>query len=191
MTYLSRCAWLTADPLYQAYHDNEWGRPCYDAKNLFAQLMLEGQQAGLSWLTVLRKRESYRKVFANFDPSVIAQYDEHHVAKLVQNPDIIRHRKKIEAIIHNAGCWVREEQSGRDWVEYLWRYAPDKKNRDIRLSDIPTQTTESVALSHALKLDGFRYVGPTICYAFMQAVGMVNDHDQQCFKYVCHAPEYV
>ncbi len=94
MTYLSRCAWVTADPLYQAYHDNEWGRPCYDAKNLFSQLMLEGQQAGLSWLTVLRKRESYRKVFANFDPSVIAQYNEHHVVKLVQNPEIIRHRKK-------------------------------------------------------------------------------------------------
>lgn len=179
----NRCAWCLSDPIYITYHDQEWGKPIYDDQTLFAMLCLEAMQAGLSWLTILKRRANYYAVFDGFDPHKIAQYNEQKVDELMQNDGIIRHRAKIQAIINNAKAYLRiaEQQS---FADYLWGLTTtDGKpiiSRPTQLQDIPTQTDVSAKLAKQLKKDGFAFVGATTCYAFMQAVGMVNDHLQSC-----------
>ncbi|MFQ6372542.1 DNA-3-methyladenine glycosylase I [Shewanella sp. YIC-542] len=180
-----RCGWVSDDPLYQQYHDEEWGRPVYDSQRLFAKLCLDGQQAGLSWLTVLRKQHNYEAFFAGFNPQVIAAYDDDKVEQLLQNPGIIRNRAKVKSIIQNARAYVRFTQQGNDFSEFLWGFVggTPQQNHFTALAQVPAQTAESQAMSKALKKLGFNFCGPTICYAFMQAVGMVNDHLQDCCCY--------
>lgn len=180
-----RCAWCGQDPLYQAYHDDEWGVPCHDDRQLFAMLCLEGMQAGLSWITILKRREGYYRAFDDFDANKIAQYDESKVDELMQNADIIRHRLKIEAIIANAKAYLKVVQN-QSFSDYIWGIVAKHQaqtpliNHPKDMSDIPAQTTASIALSKQLKKDGFKFVGPTICYAYMQACGMVDDHVMDC-----------
>lgn len=180
-----RCAWAGEDPLYIAYHDEEWGLPVHDDRSLFEFLVLEGAQAGLSWLTVLRKRESYREAFDHFDVEKVAEYDEAKVAELLENPGIIRNRLKVRAAIANAQATlkVREEFGSLD--AYLWSFVEGKPvvNNWTALGQIPAETETSKAMSKDLKRRGFRFVGPTICYAHMQATGMVNDHLVDCFRF--------
>jgi DNA-3-methyladenine glycosylase I len=181
----TRCGWVTTDPLYLAYHDTEWGVPEHDDQRLFELLILEGAQAGLSWLTILRKRENYRQAFAHFDAGTIAAFGEKQVAALLTNQGIVRNRLKIAATIQNARVFldVREEYGG--FARYLWQFvggAP-KTNAWRTLKEIPAKTAESDAMSKALTKQGFKFVGSTICYAFMQATGMVNDHTVDCFRY--------
>jgi DNA-3-methyladenine glycosylase I len=180
-----RCSWCHSDDLYRAYHDDEWGQPSRDPHHLFEMLNLEGQQAGLSWITILRKREGYRRAFCDFDPVRIAQFDDSDVERLVLDASIIRHRGKIEAIIGNARAWLAMQESGTDPVEFLWGFVggESKINRPTELSEVPSQTDESKAMSKALKKAGFRFVGPTTCYAFMQAAGLVNDHLCGCYQH--------
>lgn len=182
---LIRCEWCGDDPLYQAYHDNEWGVPLYDDKKLFEFLILEGAQAGLSWITVLRKRSEYQRAFDQFDPEKIARYGQDKVASLMQNEGIIRNRLKIESTISNAKAYLEIEKSGTTFSDYIWQFTGGKPiiNSFTRLQDIPAETPLSRQMSKQLKKDGFRFVGPTICYAFMQAVGMVNDHIVSCHRY--------
>lgn len=181
----TRCAWCGSDPLYVAYHDEEWGVPVHDDRRLFEFLVLEGAQAGLSWLTVLKKRENYRKAFHGFDCERIARYAPEDVVRLLTDAGIIRNRLKIESAIKNAlgVLGIREEFGSLD--AFLWRYVDGVPRRNAwrRLGDIPAQTPESVRMSSDLKKRGFNFVGPTVCYAFMQAVGMVNDHTTDCFRY--------
>ena len=182
---LVRCGWVSDDPLYQAYHDNVWGKPVYDSQELFAKLCLDGQQAGLSWITILKKQPNYEAAFANFDPSIIAQFDDEKVEALMQNPGIVRNRLKVNSIIKNARAYSAFVEQGNDFSAFLWGFvggAP-RINHFISLSQVPAQTPESEAMSKALKKMGFNFVGPTICYAFMQAVGMVNDHLVDCCCY--------
>lgn len=176
-----RCHWCEADPLYVAYHDTEWGKPSRDDRYLFAMLCLEGMQAGLSWITVLKKREHYYQVFENFDPKKIAQFDEKKVDKLMTDAGIIRHRGKIEAIITNAKTYLKIVET-QPFNEYLWNMVDNqiRENRPANFADIPTRTEVSDKMAKQLKKDGFKFVGTTICYAFMQAVGMVNDHMADC-----------
>jgi DNA-3-methyladenine glycosylase I len=178
-----RCGWVGEDPLYLAYHDQEWGRPHRAPNALFELLILEGCQAGLSWITVLRKREHYRKVYDGFDPARIARYTPKKVERLLADPGIIRHRGKIDASITNAQAWLAlaEKQSP---VEFLWSFVGGKPkvNRPRTLKDVPAVSAESRALSKALLQHGFRFVGPTTCYAFMQASGMVDDHVVGCHR---------
>lgn len=174
-----RCTWCGDDPLYVDYHDNEWGEVLHARDALFECLCLEGQQAGLSWITVLRKREGYRKAFHQFKPDKIAKMTEKDVERLVLDAGIIRHRGKIEAIITNAKAVLALEQEGQSFDEFVWSFAPEQSGDGVT---VPSQSEESVALSKALKKKGFRFVGPTTVYAFMQAVGMVNDHAPDCFK---------
>ncbi|MBE2179954.1 MAG: DNA-3-methyladenine glycosylase I [Chthoniobacterales bacterium] len=180
-----RCAWCPNDPLYVAYHDEEWGVPVHDDRVLFEFLILEGAQAGLSWLTILKKRENYRKAFAGFDAEKVARFSPRDVERLMQDPGIVRNRLKIESTIRNA-CGVlkiREEHGSLD--SFLWRYVDGKprQHRRASMANLPTRTTESDAMSKDLKKLGFNFVGSTICYAFMQAVGMVNDHVTTCFRH--------
>lgn len=177
----TRCHWCGTDPLYVAYHDNEWGKPSHDDRYLFAMLCLEGMQAGLSWITILKKREHYYKVFENFDPEKIAKFDEKKVNELMQDAGIIRHRGKIEAIINNAKAYLKIVET-QPFNAYLWNMVDNKvqENRPINFSEIPTKTELSDKMAKQLKKDGFKFVGSTICYAFMQAVGMVNDHVASC-----------
>lgn len=180
-----RCAWVSDDPLYLDYHDHEWGVPLRDSRALFEFLLLEGAQAGLSWITVLRKRARYREVFDGFDPARIARWDDAKRAELMSDPGIIRNRAKIEAAVINARAWLALEAEGIDPVEWLWQFvggAP-QVNAWATLAEVPASTPASEAMSKALRARGFKFVGPTICYAFMQAVGMVNDHTTDC---VCH-----
>jgi DNA-3-methyladenine glycosylase I len=181
----TRCAWVSDDPLYQAYHDNVWGRPVYDARELFAKLCLDGQQAGLSWITILRKQAHYEAAFADFDPEVIAGFDEAKVEELLQNPGIVRNRLKVNSIIRNAKGYLAYTEQGKDFSQFLWSFVGGKPrvNHFASSAELPAQTPESEAMSKALKKLGFNFVGPTICYAFMQAVGMVNDHTTDCFCY--------
>lgn len=175
----TRCPWCGTDPLYVAYHDNEWGRPERDPRRLFELLILEGFQAGLSWITILRKRESFRAAFAGFDPAILATWGEPEIARLLQNPGIIRHRGKIEGTIRGARAYLRiEARAG--FSPFLWSFAPPPNPRPATPSQVPAQTAQSQALSKALKAEGFSFVGPTITYAFMQASGMVNDHIAAC-----------
>ncbi len=181
---MERCGWCGSDPLYVAYHDQEWGVPERDPRALWEKLVLDGFQAGLSWITILKKREAFRAAFRGFDPQIIAGWGEPDVARLLADPGIVRHRGKIEAIIGNAQGWLRiAEAEGFD--AFLWRHVDGRplQNRFASLSDVPAQTALSQRISKDLAKAGFRFVGPTIVYAFMQAVGMVNDHIVTCH---CH-----
>ena len=182
-TKLKRCSWCLSDPLYVEYHDKFWGREVRDPKELFRMLILEGAQAGLSWLTVLKRFDDYDKAFYNFDAKKMATMGEDDILSLIQNSGIIRNRKKIESAIQNAKAYLKLKESGIDFAEFLWSFVggEPKLNHPKNLSQIPTQTPESEAMSKALKSAGFNFVGPTICCAFMQAVGMVNDHAEECY----------
>jgi DNA-3-methyladenine glycosylase I len=185
MNELRRCAWVDMrKPLYIAYHDEEWGVPVYDDARMFEFLMLEAAQAGLSWYTVLSKRENYRAAFDGFDAERIARFDKRRVAKLMDNAGIIRNRAKIEAAIGNARCYLELREKEGSFADYLWRFVAGKPkvNRFRRLSDCPATSAESDALSKDLKKRGFRFVGSTIVYAHMQATGMVNDHLLDCHR---------
>ena len=180
-----RCEWSGTDPLYVAYHDIEWGVPVHDDRTLFEFLILEGAQAGLSWFTILKKREGYRKAFDNFDVRKIARYSDDDVSRLLGNPQIVRNRLKINAAITNARAVLRIQEEFGSFDRYVWRFVNEKpvQNARERMSDIPASTPVSDALSKDLKKRGCRFVGSTICYAFMQAVGMVNDHVVGCFRH--------
>jgi DNA-3-methyladenine glycosylase I len=181
----TRCQWSTSDPLYIAYHDEEWGVPLHDDRALFEFLILEGAQAGLSWITILRKRQQYRAAFDGFDPARVAEYDERKQAELLANPGIVRNRQKIAAATRNAGAFLAIQAAFGSFDAYAWRFVDGrpKINAWRSLSEIPAQTPESEAMSKDLVKRGFTFVGPTICYAFMQATGMVNDHTVDCFRY--------
>jgi len=180
-----RCPWAGTDPLYVAYHDTEWGRPVHDDRKLFEFLILEGAQAGLSWLTILRKRENYREAFDHFDPRKVATYDARNVEELLRNPGIIRNRRKVEAAVGNARAFLAVQEEFGSFDRYIWRFVGGHPVRNAwrSVEEIPASTPESVAMSKDLKRRGFGFVGPTVCYAFMQAVGMVNDHTVECFRY--------
>lgn len=180
-----RCAWATGDPLLIAYHDKEWGVPLHEDGKLFEFLVLEGAQAGLSWLTVLRKRKNYRAAFAGLVPAVVAGYREKDIQRLLRDEGIIRNRSKIEAAITNAVAFLDTQQEFGSFDAYLWKFVSKKPIDHCFPSHagIPATTEESVAMSRDLKKRGFKFVGPTICYAFMQAVGMVNDHTTDCFRH--------
>jgi DNA-3-methyladenine glycosylase I len=182
---MKRCEWAGSEPLYVAYHDQEWGVPQHDDIKLFEMLILEGAQAGLSWSTVLKKRESYRKAFEDFDPQKVAGFDESKIAELLKNPGIVRNRLKINAAVQNAKALLAVQDEFGSFDKYIWGFVggEPKVNTWKSLGEIPAQTAESEAMSKDLKKRGFRFVGPTICYAFMQAVGMVNDHVVHCFRY--------
>jgi DNA-3-methyladenine glycosylase I len=188
MSEIIRCAWSRNDPLYVKYHDEEWGVPIRNDDNaLFERICLEGAQAGLSWITILRKRENYREAFDGFDPAVVACYDAAKVDKLMQNPGIVRNQLKINAAIHNAQRFLVVQAELGSFSDYLWSFVGGEtiQNHRTDLSQIPAETDESHAMSKDLKKRGFKFVGATICYAMMQAVGMVNDHTTDCFR---HAP---
>ena len=175
-----RC-WPTSDPLYLAYHDEEWGRPVRDDALLYERLCLEGFQSGLSWITILRKRERFREVFARFDPPAVARFGENDVQRLMGDAQIVRNRAKIEATIANARATVALQQAGESLAELLWSYAPAAAPAPATLADTPAATPESKALARELKRRGFRFVGPTTAYALMQATGIVDDHLASCF----------
>ena len=178
-----RCAWAGNDPLYCDYHDREWGVPVHDDRLLFEFLTLEGAQAGLSWITILRKREAYRRAFAGFDPAVVATFDESRQAELMADAGIVRNRLKIASTITNARAFLALQVEFGTFDSYLWRFVDGRPICTDRreVTDVPASTPVSDALSRDLKKRGFRFVGSTICYAFMQAVGMVNDHSADCF----------
>ena len=180
-----RCVWAGSDPLYHDYHDREWGVPVHDDRLLFEFLILEGAQAGLSWITILRKREAYRSAFAGFDPAVVATFDDARQAELLTNAGIVRNRLKISSTISNARAFLRVQEEFGSFDEYLWRFVDGKPIQSIldSITQVPSSTPVSDALSRDLKKRGFRFVGGTICYAFMQAVGMVNDHTSDCFRW--------
>lgn len=180
-----RCDWCGENPLYQDYHDREWGQPLYDQQKLFEFLLLEGAQAGLAWITVLRKREAYRQAFDQFDPEKIARYSPARLEQLRKNPGIIRNRLKIDSAVRNARAYLAMQQSGENFSDFLWQFVGGQpiQNAWAKLSEVPVSTPESEAMSRALKKRGFNFVGPTICYAFMQATGMVNDHLLTCFRH--------
>lgn len=181
----ARCGWCTNDPLYVAYHDREWGVPVHDDRRLFEMLILEGAQAGLSWLTILKKREGYRSAFGGFDPERIAGFDARRVAALLADPGIVRNRLKVEAAVGNARAYLRLVEKEESLDRFLWRFVGDAPRQNARrsLAEVPAQTADSDAMSKALLARGFRFVGSTICYAFMQSVGMVNDHVTGCFRH--------
>ncbi len=181
----TRCSWAGTDPLYVAYHDAEWGVPEHDDRRLFEMLVLEGAQAGLSWLMILRRREGYRRAFDGFDPRIVAAYDERKVAELLTDAGIVRNRLKILAAIRNAQKFLEVQQEFGSFAAYQWRFVGGrpKKNAWRTLQEIPARTVESDTLSKDLSKRGFKFVGSTICYAHMQAVGMVNDHVVDCFRY--------
>jgi DNA-3-methyladenine glycosylase I len=180
-----RCEWAGEDPLYVAYHDLEWGAPVHDDRRLFEFLILEGAQAGLSWSTILRKREGYHRAFAGFDAGQVARFDPGRVEELMADPSIVRNRRKIEAAVANARAFLAIQEEFGSFNAYVWGFVGGVpvQNRWRSLAELPAQTSESQAMSRDLLRRGFRFVGPTICYAFMQAVGMVNDHVVDCFRH--------
>jgi DNA-3-methyladenine glycosylase I len=180
-----RCEWCLGTDIERDYHDHEWGVPLHDDQKLFEFLILEGAQAGLSWVTVLKKRERYRQVFDQFDPAAVAGYDEKKVAELLVDPGIIRNRLKIDSAISNARCFLDIQENYGSFNDYIWQFTDGRviHNNWKRLSDIPANTAESDSMSKDLKSRGFRFVGSTICYAFMQATGMVNDHVVSCYRH--------
>jgi len=182
---VQRCEWPGEDPLYLGYHDDEWGVPEHDDRKLFEMLILEGAQAGLSWITVLRKRENYRKAFHNFDVHKISKYDDHRIAELLADPGIIRNKLKVNAAVTNARAVLQVQEEFGSLDAYIWRFVDGvpKQNSFRSLKEIPAETVESRAMSKDLLKRGFKFVGPTICYAFMQATGMVNDHIVSCFRH--------
>lgn len=178
-----RCGWCGTDALYTAYHDNEWGVPLHDDRRLFEMLILEGMQAGLSWITILRKRESFRLVFDNFEPAKVAKYGDKKIAELLSNPEIIRNRLKINAAVTNAKAFIEVQKEFGSFDKYIWSFVDNKPivNRPKTLTDVPATTPLSDKISAELKRRGFKFVGSTIVYSFMQAVGMVDDHLVSCF----------
>ena len=180
-----RCGWCGDDPLYVNYHDNEWGVPVHDDRRLFEFLILEGAQAGLSWITILRKRENYRRAFDDFDAEKVARYGRRQVARLLGDAGIVRNRLKIEAAINNAQRFLEVQAAFGSFDDYIWRFVDGQPiiNRWKSLKQVPASTRESDALSEDLKARGFKFVGSTICYAHMQATGMVNDHLASCFRH--------
>ena len=178
----STCTWCLSTPLYRQYHDEEWGWPCLDGQALFELLNLEGAQAGLSWITILNKREHYRQVFHNFQPKKVARMSDARIDKLVLDPGIVRHRGKIESVRGNAQAYLAMERNGEDFANFIWSFVDYKplQNRPQSLSEVPAKTEISDQLCKALKKRGFKFVGSTICYAFMQAAGLVNDHVVSC-----------
>jgi DNA-3-methyladenine glycosylase I len=185
-----RCPWCGDDPLYVAYHDEEWGVPCHDDRKLFEFLILEGAQAGLSWITILRKRENYRRAFHGFDAERIARYGEADIARLLADPGIVRNQLKIAAAIGNARCFLATRERFGSFDAYLWRFVDGRPRRNAwrTLAEIPAETTEARALSKDLQAQGYKFVGPTICYALMQAVGMVDDHLVSCHRHSASCP---
>lgn len=183
---IKRCAWVGTDPLMIDYHDHEWGVPLHDDRELFEFLILEGMQAGLSWMTILRKRDNFRQAFDDFDPQVIARYDQAKVEQLLSNPGIIRNRRKIEAAITNAQSYLAVQAEFGSFDAYMWRFVDGAPivNSWKTMAEIPAKTDESIAMSKDLLKRGFKFVGPTICYAHMQATGMVNDHTIDCYRYL-------
>lgn len=181
----ARCRWAGSDPLYVAYHDKEWGVPVYDDKKLFEFLILEGMQAGLSWITILRKRENYHKAFDNFDAAKISRYKSARIEKLMQNEGIIRNRLKIEAVMANAKAYLQIQKEFGTFARYIWGFVDNRPvtNNFATMKEIPPETETARVMSKDLKKRGFKFVGPTICYAFMQAVGLVNDHTVDCFRH--------
>jgi len=181
----TRCGWAGSDPLYMEYHDTEWGVPVHDDRKLFEMLILEGAQAGLSWFTILRKRKRYRAVFDKFNPRRVADYNRRKIAQLVSDQGIIRNRLKVEAAIQNAQAFLRVQKEFGSFDRYVWQFVRGTplQNSWKSLKEVPPKTKESIAMSNDLKRRGFNFVGPTICYAFMQATGMVNDHVVGCFRY--------
>jgi DNA-3-methyladenine glycosylase I len=184
-TTKNRCGWCGDDPLYQQYHDVEWGMPNFDDRQLFEFLLLEGAQAGLAWITVLKKREGYRKAFSQFDPLRIARYDKRRLERLLQNPNIIRNRLKVESAVSNARAYLSILETHDSFADYIWQFVDHQpvQNRFRSMKQVPANTPVSDAMSRQLKKDGFRFVGTTICYAYMQATGMVNDHLVSCFRH--------
>ena len=182
---MKRCEWANGSELEQSYHDNEWGVAVHDDRSLFEFLVLEGAQAGLSWSTILRKREGYRKAFENFDVQKISRYSEDDIARLLINSEIIRNKLKINATITNARAFLQVQEQFGSFDHYIWQFVHGRpiQNSWERMIDIPSSTSESEAMSKDLRKRGFKFVGATICYAFMQAVGMVNDHVVDCFRY--------
>lgn len=185
MTQRIRCDWAGNDALYQQYHDEEWGKPSYDDRHLFEMLILEGAQAGLNWITILRKREGYRRAFDNFDAKKMARYTPAKIEKLLLNPDIVRNRLKVNAAVTNAQCYLDVLQEHASFADYIWQFVDGKPviNKWKTMKQVPAMTGQSDAMSKALKKRGFKFVGSTICYAYMQAVGMVNDHVANCYCY--------
>jgi DNA-3-methyladenine glycosylase I len=181
MSKLHRCAWSEDDPLLRAYHDQEWGVPQYDSRALWELLMLEGFQAGLAWITVLRKREAFRQAFRSFDPEIVARFGEPDVTRLLGDPGIIRSRSKIEATITGARIYLEMQRSGEDFSKFVWKLAGGKPIKN-KTGHVPAKTALSEEISAALKKRGFKFAGPVIVYAWMQASGMVNDHELRCFR---------
>lgn len=179
------CAWAISDPLMRAYHDEEWGVPEYDSRALWEKLVLDGFQAGLSWITILRKRAAFREAFQGFEPEIIAQYGEADIERLMGNPGIIRSRSKIDSTIGNARIYLEMQAAGEEFSEFVWGIAGGKplQNAWKGIGDVPAKTELSEKMSKALKQRGYKFVGPVIVYAWMQAVGMVNDHTVDCFRY--------
>jgi DNA-3-methyladenine glycosylase I len=183
---VKRCEWAPVEnPVYLAYHDEEWGVPVHDDVHLFEMLTLEGAQAGLSWSTILNKREGYRKAFAGFDPEAVARFGARDVKRLLGDAGIVRHKGKIEAAIANAQAVLAVQEEAGSFDAYVWSFVGGSpiKNRFRSLGELPAETAESTAMSKDLKRRGFRFVGPTTCYSFMQATGLVNDHTVDCFRY--------
>lgn len=180
-----RCAWCGTDPLYVRYHDEEWGVPVHDDRRHFEFLILEGAQAGLSWITILRKRENYREAFAGFDPERVARFGKRDVERLLKNPGIVRNRLKVEGAVKNARAFLAVQEAFDGFDRYVWRFVGGKpiRNRWTQMKEVPATSAESDALSKDLKKRGFTFVGPTIVYAHMQAIGMVNDHVVDCFRH--------
>ncbi len=182
----NRCEWAPqADELYVRYHDVEWGVPVHDDKALFEFLLLEGAQAGLSWSTILKKRENYRKLFADFDPAAVAAFDQATIERLLEDPGIVRNRLKVQSAVRNAQAFLKVQQEFGSFDSYIWSFVDGRPllNRWKSLKEVPAKTAQSDAMSKDLKKRGFNFVGSTICYAFMQAVGMVNDHTIDCFRW--------
>jgi DNA-3-methyladenine glycosylase I len=182
---MNKCTWALSSKSEEVYHDHEWGVPVHDDRLLFEFLILEGAQAGLSWSTILNKREGYRQAFDNFDAEKIARYDQEKVAQLLKNPEIIRNKLKVNAAINNARLFLEIQQQHGSFDSYIWQFVQDKtiQNHWQQLEDVPVSTIESKQMSKRLKKDGFKFVGETICYAYMQAVGMVNDHTIDCYRH--------
>lgn len=179
---ITRCGWVGDSEIYIHYHDQEWGKPEFDSRKLFEKICLEGQQAGLSWITVLRKRDTYREAFFQFDPEKIAQMTESDVDRLMENQGVIRHRAKLEAIIRNAKAYLQMQANGEDFSQFIWAFVNGQPQiNDVPdLSVVPAKTETSKAMSKALKKKGFVFVGETTCYAFMQSMGLVDDHVNDC-----------
>ena len=182
---MKRCRWAGSDPMMVRYHDDEWGVPSFDDNHLFEMLILEGAQAGLSWTTILKKRDNYRRLFAGFEPEKVARFTQARRERLLRDPGIVRNRLKVEAAVTNAKAFLAVQREHGSFSDFIWQFVDrtPKINRWRSLSEIPAQTDEARRMSKALKKLGFRFVGPTICYAFMQAVGMVNDHETGCYRH--------